>query len=193
MSELPLCLIGGDVNRSTPESMPCEPSTSNVSNVHQIADETPDLNSETLLTLPVLSTMDTTGPLANLDDNNHRYVGLVNQAMTCYLNSLIQTLYMTPEFRNAIYGWKFTGSEAAEARSIPCQLQKLFLLLQTSDRESLETIDLTASFGWSNSEEVIWRFCQVSCCQKENVKQDEFLDLPLAVKQFGAIDAFKSV
>ncbi len=37
------------------------------------------------------------------DDNGHRYVGLVNQAMTCYLNSLIQTLYMTPEFRNAIY------------------------------------------------------------------------------------------
>lgn len=39
----------------------------------------------------------------NLDENQHRYVGLVNQAMTCYLNSLIQTLYMTPEFRNAIY------------------------------------------------------------------------------------------
>jgi len=31
------------------------------------------------------------------------HVGLVNQAMTCYLNSLLQTLYMTPEFRNAVY------------------------------------------------------------------------------------------
>ncbi|KAM3720075.1 Ubiquitin carboxyl-terminal hydrolase [Dirofilaria immitis] len=220
-------LPGGDVNHSVPENMPCEPSTSNVSSTHQIADDTPDLNSEVLLTLPVLSKMDTTGPLTNLDDNGHCYVGLVNQAMTCYLNSLIQTLYMTPEFRNAIYGWKFTGSEAAEARSIPCQLQKLFLLLQTSDRESLETIDLTASFGWSNSEAYeqhdIQELCRimfdalkqkwskadasfqelyrgnmedfVKClfCQKENVKQDEFLDLPLAVKQFGASDAFKSV
>ncbi|KAL3993623.1 Ubiquitin carboxyl-terminal hydrolase family protein [Acanthocheilonema viteae] len=218
-------LPGGDINRSPPKNMSCEPSTSNVSN--QIATEAPDLNSEVLLTLPVLPTMDTTGPLSNLDDNNHCYVGLVNQAMTCYLNSLIQTLYMTPEFRNAIYGWKFTGSEAAEARSIPCQLQKLFLLLQTSDRESLETIDLTASFGWSNSEAYeqhdIQELCRimfdalkqkwskadasfqelyrgnmedfVKClfCQKENVKQDEFLDLPLAVKQFGASDAFKSV
>ncbi|KAK6103015.1 Ubiquitin carboxyl-terminal hydrolase family protein [Brugia pahangi] len=217
-------LPGGDINRSPPESMPCEPSTSSI---HQVADETADLNSEVLLPLPVLSTMDTTGPLANLDDNNHCYVGLVNQAMTCYLNSLIQTLYMTPEFRNAIYGWKFTGSEAAEARSIPCQLQKLFLLLQTSDRESLETLDLTASFGWSNSEAYeqhdIQELCRimfdalkqkwskadasfqelyrgnmedfVKClfCQKENIKQDEFLDLPLAVKQFGATDAFKSV
>ena len=32
-----------------------------------------------------------------------KLVGLVNQAMTCYLNSLIQTLFMTPEFRNAMY------------------------------------------------------------------------------------------
>ena len=31
------------------------------------------------------------------------FVGLVNQAMTCYLNSLLQTLYMTPEFRKALY------------------------------------------------------------------------------------------
>lgn len=37
------------------------------------------------------------------DENGHAYVGLVNQAMTCYLNSLIQSLYMTPEFRNAVF------------------------------------------------------------------------------------------
>lgn len=36
-------------------------------------------------------------------DTDDVYVGLVNQAMTCYLNSLLQTLFMTPEFRNALY------------------------------------------------------------------------------------------
>lgn len=56
------------------------------------------------------------------------YVGLVNQAMTCYLNSLVQALYMTPEFRNAIYNWEFDGVN--ETRNIPYQLQKLFLNLQ---------------------------------------------------------------
>lgn len=56
------------------------------------------------------------------------YVGLVNQAMTCYLNSLLQALYMTPEFRNALYNWEFDGQ--GEAKSIPFQLQKLFLNLQ---------------------------------------------------------------
>lgn len=32
---------------------------------------------------------------------------LSNQGATCYLNSLIQTLYMTPELRRAIYEWRF--------------------------------------------------------------------------------------
>lgn len=96
--------------------------------------------------------------------------------MTCYLNSLVQSLYMTPEFRNAIYKWVYTvfwvvrlqiwfrfrweyrsGGKSSvlgerEARSIPYQIQKLFLLLQTSDLGSLETKDLTASFGWSSNE-----------------------------------------
>ncbi|CAD5217046.1 unnamed protein product [Bursaphelenchus xylophilus] len=82
----------------------------------------------------------------NQDENGHRYVGLVNQAMTCYLNSLIQTLYMTPEFRNIIYKVERKNN----ARDIAFQLQKLFLQLQTSDRTSLETVDLTQSFGWEN-------------------------------------------
>jgi ubiquitin carboxyl-terminal hydrolase 47 len=59
------------------------------------------------------------------------YVGLVNQAMTCYLNSLLQSLFMTPEFRNALYKWEFDGrDEEARRKSIPFQLQRLFLKLQ---------------------------------------------------------------
>ncbi|XP_024942209.1 ubiquitin carboxyl-terminal hydrolase 47 isoform X2 [Cephus cinctus] len=82
-----------------------------------------------------------------------RYVGLVNQAMTCYLNSLLQALYMTPEFRNALYNWEFVdGSEKDEAKSIPYQLQKLFLNLQTSMKSAVETTSLTKSFGWDSTE-----------------------------------------
>lgn len=59
------------------------------------------------------------------------YRGLVNQAMTCYLNSLLQALYMTPEFRNALYKWKFDFNANIDgSKSIPFQLQKLFLNLQ---------------------------------------------------------------
>lgn len=59
-------------------------------------------------------------------------MGLVNQAMTCYLNSLLQALYMTPEFRNALYKWKYVGSAEETQKSIPYQLQRLFLSLQVS-------------------------------------------------------------
>lgn len=81
------------------------------------------------------------------------YVGLVNQAMTCYLNSLLQTLYMTPEFRNAIYRWEFQGCDDSNtSKCIPYQLQRLFVQLQTSIKRSVETTELTRSFGWDSSE-----------------------------------------
>ncbi|XP_066495336.1 ubiquitin carboxyl-terminal hydrolase 47 isoform X1 [Tiliqua scincoides] len=80
------------------------------------------------------------------------YVGLVNQAMTCYLNSLLQTLFMTPEFRNALYKWEFEDSEEDPVTSIPYQLQRLFVLLQTSKKRAIETTDVTRSFGWDSSE-----------------------------------------
>lgn len=80
------------------------------------------------------------------------FVGLVNQAMTCYLNSLLQTLYMTPEFRNTLYRWEFDGTEEEGTKSIPFQLQKLFLQLQTSKKPAVGTTELTTSFGWDSSE-----------------------------------------
>ncbi|KAJ8412867.1 hypothetical protein AAFF_G00104490 [Aldrovandia affinis] len=80
------------------------------------------------------------------------YVGLVNQAMTCYLNSLLQTLFMTPEFRNALYNWEFEETEEDPVTSIPYQLQRLFVLLQTSRKRAIETTDVTRSFGWDSSE-----------------------------------------
>lgn len=83
------------------------------------------------------------------------YVGLVNQAMTCYLNSLLQTLYMTPEFRNALYRWEFDGAHEESEKNIPYQLQRLFLQLQTSQKRAAETTDLTKSFGWDSSE--VWQ------------------------------------
>lgn len=34
-----------------------------------------------------------------------KYRGLVNEGSTCYLNSLLQTLFMTPEFRKNVYNY----------------------------------------------------------------------------------------
>lgn len=44
-------------------------------------------------------------------EDGDRYVGLSNQGATCYLNSLLQSLFMTPEFRDAIYRYKMDAEE----------------------------------------------------------------------------------
>lgn len=40
--------------------------------------------------------------LPPLPRDHATFVGLRNQGATCYLNSLLQSVYMIPEFRNAI-------------------------------------------------------------------------------------------
>lgn len=35
------------------------------------------------------------------------YKGLINEGSTCYLNSLLQTLFMTPEFRENVYQYVY--------------------------------------------------------------------------------------
>lgn len=78
------------------------------------------------------------------------FVGLANQGATCYLNSLLQTLFMTPELRLGLYDWKYNPQvyEAVD-KCIPAQLQRLFVNLQTSELRAIETDALTKSFGWT--------------------------------------------
>ena len=49
--------------------------------------------------------------------------------MTCYLNSLIQSLFFTPEFRNALYMYQYVD-DIKKKKSIAFALHKLFLQLQ---------------------------------------------------------------
>ena len=62
-------------------------------------------------------------------------------------------LYMTPEFRRALYTWNFDEKkDGAEEHSIPLQLQKLFGMLQLSKSRDIDTKALTKSFGWDSGE-----------------------------------------
>ncbi|RZC82711.1 hypothetical protein C5167_045497 [Papaver somniferum] len=74
------------------------------------------------------------------------YVGLKNQGATCYMNSLLQTLYHIPYFRKAVYHMPTTENDLPSG-SIPLALQSLFYKLQYSDN-SVATKELTKSFGW---------------------------------------------
>ncbi|KAE8711065.1 Ubiquitin carboxyl-terminal hydrolase 12 [Hibiscus syriacus] len=74
------------------------------------------------------------------------YIGLKNQGATCYMNSLLQTLYHIPYFRKAVYHMPTTENDTPSG-SIPLALQSLFYKLQYRD-SSATTKKLTKSFGW---------------------------------------------
>eukprot|EP01029_Cantina_marsupialis_P031481 TRINITY_DN9109_c0_g1_i1.p1 TRINITY_DN9109_c0_g1~~TRINITY_DN9109_c0_g1_i1.p1 ORF type:complete len:1223 (+),score=453.86 TRINITY_DN9109_c0_g1_i1:116-3784(+) len=86
------------------------------------------------------------------DNETTSFNGLINQGATCYMNSLLQTMFMTPELRKAMYLWQHdpTRDDPCED-SIPYQLQCLFGELQLGDG-AVETSNLTQAFGWDQSD-----------------------------------------
>ena len=98
------------------------------------------------------------------------FVGLDNQGATCYMNSLLQTWFMIPEIRGALYSLdpeaelhaeNINVSDMAEvrklksraARKVPLHLQKLFTVLQHSQKRSVTTSELTTDgFGWKKGD-----------------------------------------
>ncbi|EMC94149.1 hypothetical protein BAUCODRAFT_74418 [Baudoinia panamericana UAMH 10762] len=75
-------------------------------------------------------------------------VGLRNQGATCYLNSLLQSLYLTGAFRKAVYQIP-TATDQIATSSSAYSLQRLFYRLQ-ADPVAVSTHELTQSFGWDN-------------------------------------------
>eukprot|EP00003_Mantamonas_plastica_P019392 TRINITY_DN3172_c0_g1_i5.p1 TRINITY_DN3172_c0_g1~~TRINITY_DN3172_c0_g1_i5.p1 ORF type:complete len:212 (-),score=61.46 TRINITY_DN3172_c0_g1_i5:141-776(-) len=73
------------------------------------------------------------------------------------MNSLLQALFMTPEFRRGLYDWPCEEDETEdedEVGDIPQELQRLFGLMQLSEQQyyAVETTALTKSFGWEDSD-----------------------------------------
>lgn len=80
------------------------------------------------------------------DSKKHTgYVGLKNQGATCYMNSLLQTLYFTNYLRKSVY--KMPTESDDSSKSVALALQRVFYDLQYSDKP-VGTKKLTKSFGW---------------------------------------------
>jgi len=91
------------------------------------------------------------------------YVGIKNQGATCYMNSLLQSLFHIPAFRRIVYNMPTNGSEIVQT-SIPLNLQRLFCQLQLG-KTYVSTTELTKSFGWKSNDTMqqqdVQEFCRV--------------------------------
>ena len=72
-------------------------------------------------------------------------VGLLNQGATCYLNSIMQCLFGSNQFRDIIFDVK-------NDRPIVKELQLLFSNLLFSNKVAVGTQNLTDAFGWNKSQ-----------------------------------------
>ncbi|CAG8488525.1 10217_t:CDS:10 [Acaulospora colombiana] len=108
------------------------------------------------------------------------YVGLKNQGATCYMNSLLQSLYCTTYFRKAVYA--IPTEEDEPIRSVSLALQRVFYQLQTSNTP-VGTTELTKSFGWDSLES----FMQHDVQEFNRVLQDNLEGKMKDTKADGAI------
>lgn len=80
------------------------------------------------------------------------FVGLTNQGATCYMNSLLQSLYFTDAFRRAIYQIPTEGEAPQDSSALA--LQRIFWRLQHSETP-VSTQELTRAFGWDTLESFV--------------------------------------
>eukprot|EP00118_Oscarella_pearsei_P005571 m.25698 g.25698 ORF g.25698 m.25698 type:complete len:1114 (+) comp28916_c0_seq2:103-3444(+) len=88
------------------------------------------------------------------------HVGLKNQGATCYMSSLLQTLFFTTKLQKAVYHIPTEMDDSD--RSVAFAMQRVFYELQFSDKP-VATKKLTKSFGWDTWDSFMQHDIQELC------------------------------
>lgn len=98
-----------------------------------------------------------------LESNEH--AGLVNNGMTCYMNSLLQTLFQIKEFRRQVFKLPYDRmKEKGDGWEWVKAFQNLFYTMMEDKGKVAETRELTKAFGWNLSEVFTQQDVQEFCC-----------------------------
>jgi ubiquitin C-terminal hydrolase len=120
-------------------------------NKSKLADALKKNGSKIFLLLPqhefVFSYCTCTVGLSLVNRPSHGHVGLWNQGATCYLNSVIQTMFWDVEFRNSLFAG--AGGDNAVLNQ---ELKRLVTQLKLSEQPAVSTKPLTVAFGWKDGQ-----------------------------------------
>ncbi|XP_056392496.1 ubiquitin carboxyl-terminal hydrolase 40 isoform X2 [Hyla sarda] len=123
-----------------------------------------------------------------------RLSGLRNQGSTCYLNSLLQTLLFTPEFREALFALSPEELGSLDEKDVPNSkatgqhdVQELNRILFSALESSLEGTSGHNLIKNLYHGTIVNRI-QCQECGHVSERQEDFLDLTVAVKDMNSLE-----
>lgn len=111
----------------------------------------PSLQEKESINLKFIAEVEYDEDFMEITHQSTKLVGISNQGCTCYLNSLLQTLFHTHNLRKAVYAIDTNRDKSGDG--VALEMQRLFFELETlKNGSAVDTASLTKAFGWNDNQ-----------------------------------------